>query len=347
MTALPRKHKYIAAYVAVLMAMAIAFISILNWNMVRSVIDRLTHSSLVAFNAPYYAGPLTHLVFLALAIGVVLADVFFSIIDSRAGKGSIEVQDRCRLGFLAVFLSFLMVLGTANVPARSIDHMSFLPISMAAGLLWLWIPKTTSTQVRKGCSWALQVAVIGLLVLMPYCRLFADDLHARRDARIDALVATPTAAKLHGIHTQRERAQLIDKLVEAVKQNSQPGDRILAYETLPMLYYLTDRLPATNTTFLSWWCSRPLREYLIEDMVGRNRIPKLVIRAIYRTNIVNWPAKEEPVWGSAQNQEIDPIDTYVRENYKVIQEIDGWFQIMVPAERSGNTQYFMINRSGQ
>jgi hypothetical protein len=43
----------------------------------------------------------------------------------------------------------------------------------------------------------------------------------------------------------------VDLLVEAVQSNSEPGDRVLAYENLPMLYFAADRLPAADRSWLS------------------------------------------------------------------------------------------------
>lgn len=58
----------------------------------------------------------------------------------------------------------------------------------------------------------------------------------------------PTTTKLDGTYATPERAHTVDRLVKAVKRNSEAGHRILACENLPVLYYLTDCLPSTMTT---------------------------------------------------------------------------------------------------
>lgn len=66
-------------------------------------------------------------------------------------------------------------------------------------------------------------------------------------------------------------------------------------------------------------------------MINRDRLPQLVIRATYTTKHPNWPTTQRPLAWKEDQQETDPIDKYVREHYRVIQEIDGC-QVMVPVE---------------
>jgi hypothetical protein len=268
---------------------------------------------------------------IALAIGVVMIDVIFHVSDSKI-KGSKDQKHRIyRLGIVSVFLVLLMIAGSGNVPAAySMNYMSWLAVALMVCLLWLWSPKPAKSTIKKVSIWLYRTAFILFVLFFSY-RGLLPDFHPYRDGPVNKLVTMPESTKLHGMYTTSERAQIVDKLVTAVELNSKAGDRILAYENLPMLYYLTDRLPSTSLTWLTDGFPRSLRERLLEDMIKRDRLPKLVIRASYTVTDPGWPVVKAPLTWQGNQQETDPIDKYIREHYKVIQEIEG-FQVMVPVD---------------
>jgi len=327
-----KKHRRTVTMVF-LIIIACIFIAIFYRAVVYEVLGWLGHDIRNLFINPFTAYRVDYLL-LALAIGVVLADVIFHIFDPNNDKGASGTHQRRSLGFIAIFLSLVMITGTANIPANSTKYISWLPISMAVGILWPWVMERTNYRGKASFIWALRAAFIALLLFYTSMGIaggsIADSFQPYRDRPVNELVAVPKAAKLQGILTTPERADIVDRLVDAVKANSKAGDRILAYENLPMLYYLTDRLPSTSVSWVSEILPRPLRQSILEDMINRGRLPRLVIRATYTTR-EDWPFQKDPLYWQGNEQEIDPIDKYVREHYKVIQEIDG-FQVMAPVE---------------
>lgn len=327
--AFSKKHKKAILYIIVPIFIGCIFIVIWDWTALHKVLSWLKDDIQRLFLGSFALGRTSRLL-LALAIGVVLTDVIFHIFGSNNERPAGRTHQIYRLGIIAIFLSFLMIPGTGNVPARSINYMSWLPVSMAIGLLWLWIPKRAEHPARTSLIWLLRAAFIALLLLCT-CQGILPNRSPYRERPINELVTMPHTAKLHGILTTSARAHVVDQLVDAVELNSEAGGRVLAYENLPMLYYLTDRLPATNATWLTESFPRPLRELLLEDMINRGRLPQLVIRATYTTRNPSWPIKQRPLYWEENEQETDPIDKYIRERYKVIQKVDG-FQVMVPIE---------------
>lgn len=326
-----RKYRRTVICIAFLILMACICIIIFDWTTIHKVLGWLKNDALSLLFASFTYSSRPLLFLLALAIGVVLADVIFHIFDSDNDKAMSKTHDRCRLGIIAVFLSFLMILGTNNVPAYSVRDISWLPVSVAFGLSWLWVMKQTRHAIKTRFVWLLKGAFTAALLLLYTFYGILVDFYPYRDSSIVELDAMPAATKLHGILTTKDRADTVDRLVEAVKLNSEAGDRILAYENLPMLYYLTDRLPSTSATWLCESYPKSLRESILEDMINRDRLPQLVIRATYTTRHPNWPTTQDPLDWKGNQQETDPIDKYVKEHYQVIQEIDG-FQVMVPVE---------------
>jgi len=325
-----KKHSKTAMYIAFPILVACIFIIILDWTTIYKVLGWLKYDALSLLSASFTYSRRPLLLLLALAIGVVLADVIFHIFDSANDRAISRTHDRCRLGIIAIFLSFLMILGTNNVPAYSVRDMSWLLIPMAFGLSWLWVIKQARHASKTRFVRLLKGALIALLLLYTFYGILPNS-YPYRDSPTGELDTVPAATKLHGILTTNDRADTVDRLIEAVKLNSEAGDRILAYENLPMLYYLTDRLPSTTATWLTEIFPKSLRESILEDMINRDRLPQVVIRATYTTRHPNWPTTQHPLRWEGNQQETDPIDKYVTEHYQVIQEIDG-FQVMVPVE---------------
>jgi len=326
-----KKHRKTIMYITFPILVACICIIILDWTTLYKVLGWLKEDALSLLFASFTYSQRPLLFLLALAIGVVLADVIFHIFNSDNDKTISRTHDIRRLGIIAIFLSFLMILGTNNVPAYSVRYMSWLPISIAFGLLWLWVMKPTRHTIRTRFVLFLKGAFIVVLLLLYTFYGILPNYYPYRDGYIGELNTVPAATKLHGILTTKDRADTVDRLIEAVKLNSEAGDRILAYENLPMLYYLTDRLPSTTATWLTESLPKSLRESILEDMINRDRLPRLVIRATYTTRNENWPTIQYPLYWKENQQETDPIDKYIREHYQVIQEIDG-FQVMVPVK---------------
>ena len=319
-----KSHKKTVGYVFFLTFFSCLLIAIIDRSILYYAFWAPTHP-INAFWAGLPSSWTANWLCIGLAIGFVLVATTSHVFDSSAKKGPGWAHDRYRLGTIALFLSLLMILGTNVVPAYSVRCISWLTISTALGILYVWISEHPKDLFK---TWFVRLAggafVVLLLLYSFNVQLSAlnlpmyDKLPMKGGGYIEEQIVEPTTAKLQGILTTSDRAYTVDRLAEAVELYSEPGDRILAYENLPILYYLTDRLPSTRTTWLGEFLNRPLRESILQDMITRGRTPQLVVRATQ----TRWSEKE---------QELDPIDKYVRDHYKVVDEIDG-FQIMLPAD---------------
>ena len=331
MKALIKQHKRIVLCIIVPVLISCLAIVVLNWDATFKVAGWLKRGILDLSLDPFARPSRGSLLFLlALAIALVLANTIFHVFYSRLRKEGAKTHDIYRLGFIAVFLSFLMIPGTNNVPASSIKAISYLPLAMAFCLSWSWVLEQKKGAVNINIRWFAGIALVFLSLVYLFYGI-VPGCYPYRDSYVGELTGHASATKLCGIITTSERAHIADQLIEAVKSNSEPGDRILAYENLPMLYYLTDRLPSVKTTWLTETFPKSLRESILEDMINRDRLPQLVIRATYTTRNPRWPEVQRPLYWKGNQQETDPIDKYVREHYKVLQDVDG-FQIMVPME---------------
>ena len=266
-------------------------------------------------------------ILLALAFSIAFAVAVLHFVYAVSHRKNNKEHAVYRLSIAALFMSILMILGTGNYPAPfSVRAIAWLPISVAFCLSWTWVEWQTARMSNNGCRWLIKLPLILAALIYVFCGVVAS-CFPYRDNYIGNLNSQAASTRLQGIRTTAERAQILDSLVAAVERNSSSGDRILAYENLPMLYFLTNRLPSPNTTWVSDFLPVPVKQSILKDMVERNRLPTLIIRAQYSTREVLWPVSKNPLkWDYA-----DPIDAYIREHYRIVEEIER-FQIELPID---------------
>ncbi len=88
--------------------------------------------------------------------------------------------------------------------------------------------------------------------------------------------------KLKGIFTTRERSLIVNDLLRGIKPYVKDGDYLLAYESIPMIYYLTNTVPFLNDSWLISSASKPLKQK-IERLNKKKRGLPIVVRQKFET----------------------------------------------------------------
>jgi len=258
--------------------------------------------------------PIAVLPLFSIAMCIVAVDLILHVFE-KDYKAKFITHERSSLGIIIIFILFVIMAGTANLPAKTPLEIAFMPVGMATGIIWLWVSKypgfygarDTYTIISSSC----------LAIILIFCALVGviNSRYPYGDSCVDVLTTIPNAPKLACIYTTPDRARITDEVVEAVEKLSKDGSRILAYDEIPMIYYLSSRLPSEKVTWVRSDMSFSVRSLIVDDMIKRNRLPSLVVRTSgYQPRIEN-----------------DPIDAYVLRHYKLVQEIDG-FQILLPVD---------------
>lgn len=304
------KTQMLPILLAIILIACLVFLANLLWSFLRNteVFQYVILMVTKLVEDPILVRRVAFLLFL-LAISFILVEVMLNLFNRasnpRTGRDVSIIHDRCQLGIMAIFLSLIMILGTVG----PLNHASFkgawLPISMAVGLAWFWPVGWSKRVTRSHFTWLLRGVGLVLLLLFS-CFGILQDYHPS----LWQFNTSPNTVRLQGILTTPERADYIDSLIRAVERYSKPGDRILVYYRMSMLYYLTDRLPATyhlNPAVKT----NEVRQLMLEDMIERGRVPKLIVYT------------DPPSPSYARD---DPIDEYVKEHYEVVEEIDEYMK---------------------
>lgn len=182
-----------------------------------------------------------------------------------------------------------------------------------------------------------QRMVIGFAIIIGIFGVHYKWWHPYRDCVPRKLLNTPfKSPKLKGILSTHEHVEQIDSLLLFVLPKIKKGDYILAYQHLPMLYFLTQARPATKITwFNEGGCPTSLVEESFNDMKRQGHMPKIVIRAKHSMRYPDWPKKIMPMdyttkeGSPAMGAFMYDVNCFVEENYRLIKTI-GVFEILIP-----------------
>ena len=243
---------------------------------VRLVAAATLFASLIALVAIRHTGELAYIATLLLLLAVNLAGAVAGLVlrlpwaERRPRLWALREQlpawELPALAFLLQYLSQFTHTGISlsNVGAGLSVPVALLLVLRAGAALrpaaGAWLAPVTASVL------ALWLACLSALVLysFPY-----------RDGPRDRMTATFSSPKLSGVSSVPLHTSEMDGAVEAVNAYSKPGDRILVLVDYPILYYLTDRTPATRQTWFFSEITTP--EIAAEALAEIQREPPRVV----------------------------------------------------------------------
>ena len=93
---------------------------------------------------------------------------------------------------------------------------------------------------------------------------------------------------VHGIYTTEKRAHIINELLAASTHFVKPEDYVLAFESLPMYYFLTDTRPFMHNSWLRLYDDAVFKDELYKSL-GETHICPVIIMQKRSTLANNWP----------------------------------------------------------
>jgi hypothetical protein len=159
-----------------------------------------------------------------------------------------------------------------------------------------------------------------------------------------------TYGRLRGIYSTKERVADVESLLRWLEPRVRPGDYLLAYREIPLLYYLTGTRPALNYTgnFPPTWSPAEQRD-AVDYMLRNKRVPEYAVRQIVfpgnigkpldflpfagrawpvrilMPQLFKYPARQRYVPYSA-SEEIEPANAFVMKHYRFVKRM-GSFEI--------------------
>jgi len=128
-----------------------------------------------------------------------------------------------------------------------------------------------------------------------------------RDLDVDKLTAQFKHPKLKGIYSTPEKVATLEDLLDYLDERVKPRDYFLAYNYIPMLYFLTQSRPPYGAAWARDDWPLPVRQRLLNKMIQHDRIPEYCVR------MLTWPVSS---WKRVMPyDERGPLDLFVNSNY--------------------------------
>ncbi len=141
-----------------------------------------------------------------------------------------------------------------------------------------------------------------------------------RDAPVSQLTATFQHSKLRGIHSTPEKVSALEALLDYLDGKIKPNDRFLAYNNIPLLYFLTNTRPAYRAVWARDDWPLSFRQDMVHRMIDRKRQPEYAVRMLATPRGEQWR-------NSLFYPDDSPLDKYVTSNYyleKIIYPFQVW-----------------------
>jgi len=143
---------------------------------------------------------------------------------------------------------------------------------------------------------------------------------------------------MKGIYTTKERAEILDQVLQASSKYVHPDDYVMAYDCFPLFHFMTETKPYSRNPWPWLYQSNTLKKELEVASANNTRLPVIIMQTVLTLgNGKDWPATKIP-----QDYSKLPINydrNEVMEDFIKIhkyQEVwsNGYFKILLPAGKS-------------
>jgi hypothetical protein len=210
------------------------------------------------------------------------------------------------LAFMGGMVLFLAPLGSNNGIANSVYGMWLaLPLT----LIWLWRSASRHFQVwfkvisdgfeSKGKfsmgARGFRVFVIAIVLALLSKSLASAWRHTYLDSK-DRLAMTHSIAHplLVGTYTTAERAKVVTELLDAMSRFARPGDEVLAYNGIPLVYFLTETHPWLEVSWPDFEGAESIVALIGQKEQTGAELP-CIVRATGSTYANSWPIAAQPL----------------------------------------------------
>ncbi len=132
--------------------------------------------------------------------------------------------------------------------------------------------------------------------------------------------------KLRGIFTTKERAEVVQEVLDELGKYVKPGDYLLGYHTVSTLYFLTETRPYLYNSWPFLYEPDLLRHYLEKAQKERPEDP-VVVRSKYSLQNFEWPKRNFMNKTTQYKENIKTMEEFLeRKGYQKVWE-NGLFEI--------------------
>lgn len=134
---------------------------------------------------------------------------------------------------------------------------------------------------------------------------------------------------LRYVFTTEERAHVVQGLVDELPHYVKKGDYVLAYESIPMVYYLTGSRPYLDNSWPDLYNPDQFSEKLNQSLEERGVLP-VVVRAKFSTRDSFWPSNTKPIGDESDLIRRTAMERFIEaHDYRLVWNNE-FFEILTP-----------------
>lgn len=232
------------------------------------------------------------------------------------------------LSFIALLVLFLTPLGS-NLGINNSLYGMYLGLPIAIGTFfsikefsfpWGGVTKKELHILRV----FLVLVLIGVMLKATYFFTYRETKYR------EELIYQVRHEKLRGVYTTKERAHVVQELVDALSNYAREDDYLLAYEQIPMIYFLTKTRPYLYGSWPMLYAPERFANMLKKAQSEKNELP-VIVRAKGSTEHSLWP-RTKKLSLEPKFVEIRAIMTVfiAKNDYKLAWE-NSFFEIFTPS----------------
>lgn len=191
------------------------------------------------------------------------------------------------LAFLAFMTLVLTPLGSGS-GIRNAIYGQWLALPLV--LTWLWketrrkaaLPFLPYYEADQLAAWILILALAGFSLITSWYYTYRDSIDR---LSLSHPISHPL---LSGTYTTRERARVVEELLDELPRWVRPGDPLLAYPDIPMVHYLSQTTAWLENPWPNLYREKKLLEKLAEKQTDKEPLP-IIVRSLGATRNRTWP----------------------------------------------------------
>jgi|GEM_PF-4969168 len=215
------------------------------------------------------------------------------------------------------FLCFLHAMSSTNGFINMFYSMTLLAASGPAALYQASLFGRRNGEKISIPAGGLAVCLGAALVPYAVYALTSGGQLIYRDQTPAHLTARFSQPKIDRIFSTPQRVKVVDTLLKFIEKRVEKGDLLLAYDSLPLLYFLTDARPPLNHVWTNKSWDPGLRAEALKSMIERQRIPRYCVQTLVHPEMIGRSAFDNTFYYST-DPKVDPIHAFVRSNYRPI-----------------------------
>jgi hypothetical protein len=140
---------------------------------------------------------------------------------------------------------------------------------------------------------------------------------------------------LRGIYTTKERAAVVQELLDELNPLVRPGDFLLGFHTVSTLYYVTETRPYLYSAWPFLYQPEQLQHFLVKAMRDRPRLP-VAVQSKYSLQNFEWPGEKYTNSSPQYQKNLEIMIQFFKEKgYRKIWE-NKIFEIWLPSPVEAN-----------